>query len=74
MSTTFKGIIGNFYKFYETTYDCEVVYKIQRLYHFLFNYKNRKKRFSIPHEFDRITINLAEKTTRDFFMHLFKLK
>ena len=39
--------------------------------HFLFKFKNGRKGFSIPHEFDRKTVNLAGKNYRRLFMHLF---
>ena len=53
-------------------YDCEVAYQIWTLYHILVKYNNGKKRFYIPYQFDRKTVNLAEKTTGDCgFMQLF---
>ena len=53
MSAIFFEILGNFYKFCETAYHSEVAYQIRRLYYVLFKYKNDKKGFSVPHEFDR---------------------
>ena len=71
MSVKFSAITSNFYKFSETTSHCEIAYQIWRVHHFLFKYKNAKKRFSIPHEFDRKTVNLAKKkTTQDFLYFL----
>ena len=54
MSAKFLGTIGNFYKFYETLFDCEVAYQVWRLHHFLFKYKTGNKEFSVP-------MNLTEK-------------
>ena len=61
MSAKFYRTIGNFYKFSKIKYDFAVTYQIWRLYHSLFNYKNGKKGFFIPHESNRKTVNLAQK-------------
>ena len=67
MLATFFGTIGNFYKFGETIYDCEVAYQTWTLYHILFKYENRKRDFLF-------LMYLTEKTIGDVFMQLFKLK
>ena len=69
MLAKFSRITDNFYKFV-ILYMTEVAYQIWK-YHILFKYKNGKKRFSIPHEFNRKTVKPVEKTTGDFFMQLF---
>ena len=74
MSVKFSAITSNFYKFSETTSHCEIAYQIWRVHHFLFKYKNAKKRFSIPHEFDRKTVNLEKKKNNPGFFILFKSK
>ena len=61
--------MGNFFKFSETRYDCEVTSQIWRfkVVPFLFKYKNGKKGLSIPNQFDIKAVNLAEKNHRKPF-------
>ena len=69
MLAKFSRITDNFYKFV-ILYMTEVAYQIWK-YHILFKYKNGKKRFSIPHEFNRKTVKPAEKPPETFLCNFF---
>ena len=48
MSVKFWGAIRNFYKFSETTYDCEVAYKFENGITFCSNIKTEERDFLFP--------------------------